>query len=409
MRILPIIFFVLSYFGTLSVNAQTCENLFADLTPTPVPMIVENIPSKSDRIELQKITNSTQAEKLTLEASTFSKNTDQAAIELMRLLLQNSSYVLEEKNVLNKNELVIGVPIKDGYFFEIAYKALANERSQFIIDKISLKTPTGADSKKVAEGFLKANAIELKKNEFEIGSILGAGINAKLKIPLIIDGPLLTKLDTLAKFFEYFRKDEMRKLLQTNSMLKIRAVFEYRRARDVFFKVLFKEPMKTAIGFGFIILAAGSLPFNQKTDVDLQPPVAYSRPAYEIVSDRINGFQVPEQAITLKVEIAEINKQIKTHFSENDSYNGPKYNEIDYPINAFSRQHNTWVFEKIDSYNKSIHTYIVVAEEKASPVGPGLQYMIMEIDAAKYPLLIKYIKDQGKIPTVPVLQQGKAG
>lgn len=399
MRALTLLIFILSYFATLLAYGQSCENLFSEIAETTQPEItVEEIKSNSDRIELQKITNSPTPEKLTLEASRFSENVNQASIELMRLLLQNSSYVLEEKNVLTKGEFTLGIPVKDGYFFEVTYKSVSNERSQFIIEKISLKTPTGTDSKKLAEGILKANEVSIKKAEFDLQGALGEGIHAKLKIPLVIDGALLTKLDTLAKFFEYFSKEEMRKLLKTDSMAKIRWHFEYRHARDIFKKILFKEPMKMALTVGIFLAVTGNIPSFNKVETPAPAAIEAIAPSV-LITDRINHFNIPKDAQVLKTEINNLNLQVRSYFKPEYQYSGsPKSLDIqlDYK-NIFSQQHQTWVFEKADPYNKSIHTYIVFSEEKASSLGPAIQYMVMEIDAAKYPELIKYIKNQGQI------------
>lgn len=427
MRIFTAIIFLLSYIGSsLSYAGPSCQLMFggeekpviAGLLPAParkIPVIIEKVQSNSNRVELKKHTNTEAPEKLVIEELGFSQKTDEASIEMMRMLLQNSSYVLEEKNVLTKGELSIGIPVKNGYYFEVTYKSMSSERSQFMVDKITLRTPTGTGSKKVAEGFLKAGEVKIKKAEHELGDILGEGINAKIKIPLIIDGQLLNKIDKLSKFFEYFKKDELRKLLQTNSMLKIRTVFEFRRARDVFFKVLFKEPMKAAIGMGFIILATGisNTPINMlKTDnptpAGEQVVVMMAqRETGSYMQSKINGFDVPAQAMQLKLEIAEINKQIQSFADSKAPYYGPNMSEITVDhTSSFSRDHQTWIFEKADPYNNSVHTYIVFAQEKVSTAGPGIQYMVMEISAAKYPELIKFIKEQGRMPTVPQQAQG---
>lgn len=414
MRILVAILYTLSFIGSSVAYGNSCRQLFEPilLLPAPavqarkIPIIIERVKSNSDRVELKRHENTTAVEKLVIEEMGFSPKPDEASIEMMRLLLQNSSYVLEEKNVLTKGELSIGIAAKDGYFFEVTYKSMSTEKSQFIVDKITVRTPTGTGSKRIAEGFLKAGEVSIKKAEHELGDILGAGINAKIKIPLIIDGPLLTKIDKLAKFFEYFKKDELRNLLRTSSMAKIRLVFEYRRARDVFFKVLFKEPMKAAIGMGFIILATGiatnPVQITRQTPEPIATHIVAAAPhetsAYLV--ERINHIEIPQQAQQLRYEVVELNKQIKTHFDSKAPYYGPNLAEIRLDhSSAFSKEHKTWIFEKIDQFNKSKHTYIVFAEEKASVAGPGIQYMVMEIDASKYPELIKYITSQGKIPT----------
>ncbi|MES2803364.1 MAG: hypothetical protein V4654_12790 [Bdellovibrionota bacterium] len=417
MRILIAILYTLSFISSSIAYGNSCRQIFEEkqpilLLPAParkIPIIIEPVKSNSDRVELKRYENTEAAEKLVIEEKGFSSKPEEASIEMMRLLLQNSSYVLEEKNVLTKGELSIGIPAKDGYFFEVTYKSMSTEKSQFIVDKITLRTPTGAGSKKVAEGFLNADEVKIKKAEHELGDILGAGINAKIKIPLIIDGPLLAKIDKLAKFFEYFKKDELRNLLRTNSMTKIRLVFEYRRARDVFFKVLFKEPIKAAIGMGFIILATG-MTTNSFQMMGSQPePIATHivamapRETSSYLHERINNIVIPPAATAIRAEVAQLNAQVKTHFQSTEVYNGPRMSEIRLDQNnAFSQQHQTWIFEKLDPVNQSTHTYIVFAEEKASVSGPGIQYMVMEINASKYPELIKFIKNQGKIPTAHV-------
>jgi len=416
MRILITFLITVSFLSSSLSYGNSCRGLFSPpepmlLLPAPapkkpvVPVIIEPMKSNSDRVILKKHENSEAIEKLVIEEMGFSNKPDEASIEMMRLLLQNSSYVLEEKNVLTKGELSIGIPIKDGYFFEVTYKTMSTERSQFIVDKITLRTPTGTGSKKVAEGFLKPGEVKIKKSEHEIGDILGTGVNAKIKIPLIIDGPLLDKIDKLSKFFEYFRKDELRNLLRTNSMMKIRTVFEFRRARDVFFKVLFKEPMKAAIGMGFIILATGLVanPINmvgrQPEPIATQIVAAAPRDTSSFLQDRINHLAIPATATTIRAEVANLNAQIKTHFTSTEVYNGPRLSEIRLDqSSAFSIKHQTWIFEKADPVNKSTHTYIVFAEEKASVAGPGVQYMVMEIDASRYPELIKLIKGQSSVP-----------
>lgn len=415
MRILIAVLYTLSLVTSPIAYGNSCRQLFEPTlllpAPPPVanksPVIIESVNSNSNRVELKRNTNSESIEKLIIEEMSFSAKPEEAAIEMMRLLLQNSAYVLEEKNVLTKGELTIGIAAKDGYFFEVTYKSMSTEKSQFIVDKITVRTPTGTGSKKVAEGFLKADKVQIKKAEHELGDILGAGINAKIKIPLIIDGPLLTKIDKLSKFFEYFKKDELRKLLRTNSMAKIRLVFEYRRARDVFFKVLFKEPMKAAIGIGFIILATSFSPnpilMTHQTPEPIATHIVAAAPhdtsAYLL--ERINHMQIPQQAQQLRHEIGELNKQIKTHFDSKAPYYGPNLAEIRLDqSSAFSIEHKTWIFEKTDQFNQSKHTYIMFAEEKASNVGPGIQYMVMEIGASKYPELIKYINFQNEIPTI---------
>lgn len=172
--------------------------------------------------------------------------------------------------------------------------------------------------------------------------------------------------------------------------------------------------MKAAIGLGFVLLATGigSNPMNMLKH-DNPSPVATQvvamapREYGSYMHNKINGFDIPQQATQLRAEVSEINKQINSFSNSQEPYYGPNMADISLDhSNAFSKDHQTWIFEKADPYNKSVHTYIVFAQEKLTTAGPGVQYMVMEISAEKYPQLINFIKDQGRIPAVQQQVQG---
>lgn len=427
MRILTAIIFTVSTIGSsLTYGNQQCSTLFgaesgpviiAGLLPAPKPKnVVEitQVKSESNRVELKKHTGSEEPEKITLEEMKFSERPDEAMRELLNMVIKNSSYILDDKNVLTKGELSLGIPAADGKYFEVKYKSVSSDRSQFVVDKITLRTPTGSGDKKIAESFLKSGEFKIKKSEHEIGDALGAGVNVKLKIPLVIDGPLLQKFDTYSKCFEYFKKDELRALFASKSILKIRTVLEFRRARVLFLKVLIKEPMKAAIGYGFVALTAAALSINMAgkslpdmshhdTNKNIAAELVLSRSELSgILENRINNHDIPKANVRLNAQMSELKKEISDYLTKNAQvpYSGPSLKDLNLNTTTLSPNHQTWIFEKQDAYNNSVHTYIVFAQEKASSVGPGLQYVIMEINANKYSDLVTFIKQQQSVPTI---------
>lgn len=385
-----LLLFITIYLSNFVAQALVCKDL---LIPPIEPYLIQ---TDSSRIEMTKVTNEGVSSKLFIEKAEFSEDVNTAVIEMIRMLVQNSDYKLEDKNVLTKNKFTLGIPIKDGYVLQLSYASKSNANPRFILqDKIALITPSGKEFK-ISDEIIDRDEIKINKSEFELKEFAILGANLKLKIPLVIDGLLLNKFSQLAEYFKYFKKDELAKIFKSNNMLKIETLFQLRRAKSVFYNLLIKAPFKYMIG-GALMFGIMNYQFVAPTHTDVpltQGPVIST--AY--IANTIKNLPLPSHKAELKKEYTDLQAEL-SHKMQNYS----NFNFLDMQLdtsNAFSRENNLFVYEKVNENTGSKHTYIVISQDVSSNQSTGMLFSVVEISAAKYPNLIKYIKNQGKISSV---------
>lgn len=388
MKRLYLLFFTTISLMSFSAQALTCENIFATLSQ---PLFT---PTESSRLQITKTADDDMNSKLFIEASSFSKDTNQAAIELIRLLVQNSVYKLEDKNVLTKNKLLLGVPIQNGYFLELTYESKSNTHPRFILqDKIELITPSGK-AFKLTENLIHPDEMRIHTSEFDIKNYIQQGVHLTLKAPLIIDGALLKKFSQLAEYFEYFEKNEIAKIFKSNSMLKIETLFKIRKAQKVFFKVLIKEPFKFIIGGSLMFAVFNTqviFPHQNKQTLLNQPPAI----TQNYVASIIHQLPIPENKPQIKEEFQNLQQEAIRQLNSKTSSN---LNPIDIRLDAdnfFSRQYNIFVFDKINKASGLTQTYIVFSNDISKNQNLAMQFFAIEVNPFHYQKLIAYIKHQG--------------
>ncbi len=203
------------------------------------------VTSKKSYLEQRSTENETSS--LQIIPMDFSANPKTSALEIIRLSLTSSSFSLLEKNYLNKDKITLGFNLKEGATLEISYASNSKFEDQFLIEQVNIRTATGYKIK-IAENLVKENDFELKSDLFDLTKYLGGNTNLELKVPLIIRGQTLAHIAEQAKNFELFTKDELRILYSTKTEKQIARTVFIRKAKDLFYKVLVKEPFKILIG-----------------------------------------------------------------------------------------------------------------------------------------------------------------
>lgn len=382
-----------------------CEGLF------PEPFTPYKVASESNRIEIMRVTKDLDVSKLLIEELAFSADPKVAVIEMIRMLVKNSDFKLEDKNVLIKNKFTLGIPLKDGYSLMLSYESKSSADPRFVLqDKILLITPTGKEIK-VTDELISPNSFKINKSEFKLDQLSETGLNFKLKAPLVVQGELLKSFSDLANYFEYFDKQELRTLFNsTNSLFKIKTQLTLRKAKTVFYNVLIKEPFKFAIGGAlmFAVFNSHLITPDAVTDTQLNTQAVVSQ---TYITKTINDLALPAGDKEIKQQFAEIRQ--KTLEQEHSlKYSNLKFGDI--PIhsqNSFSIKNNLFVFERVNENTLSIHTYLVFSNDISNQMSEanslGMQYFVMEINAAKYERLIKFIKNNGAVPVEKAITKGE--
>ncbi len=374
----PIVFFL----GLTAEASLSCHVLFAE------PFNPYSVASESNRVEITKISEDTDKNsQLILQEEGFSPDSKKAVIELVRMLVQNSDFKLEDKNVLTKNKFTLGVPLKNGYSLLLNYESKSGQVSRFVLqDKILLMTPTGKEIK-ITDEILGADALEIKKSEFDLNTFSQKGLQINLKIPLTVDGDLLKKFSEMANYFEYFSKEELRELFnKTDNLSKIKTYLNLRKAKTVFFDVLIKQPFKTLVGGAMMFFVFNShvmLPAFPHTVQPVNPPAI----SQMYIQKTIDNLHLPADDKELRQQFAEIRTQAESH----------ALHFLD------SKKSNLFIFEQVKKNESVKHTYLVFSEDLSSQLkntnNLGMQYFVMEINAAKNQKLISFIKNNDSVPT----------
>lgn len=387
MKSVLVLFFAFIYSLSLVAQTMTCEGLFFDATVGSEDIIFE-----SKRLTAIETKNEKATAKLIVEARPFSQDMDDATLELLRLLVQNSDFKLEDKTVLTKNKFTLGIPFKEGYFFELTYESRSNNQPRFVLqDKIILVTPTGKEIK-ATDDLLDANELKIKKSEFDLTGLSASGLEIHLRVPLVIEGQLLSQLSKMASYFEYFKKSEIAKIVESQNLKKINTLFRLRKAKDVFINVLIKQPFKSLIS-GVIMFAVISgqayIPHLRHSDSALPTTIAQT-----YIKDTIDSVPAAKNQPQLKKELALLQKKAAAVIRSN-TLSHLNYKELNLTTqNLMAKDSQFFVHQQKDAATGQRQTYIVFATEVTSGPTQGLQYFSFEVNPNEFQNLIRFLNNQ---------------
>lgn len=396
MKILVTIPLILIFLlGQVSGAAEQCRFYFG-----------QPITTESSRVELLKIGETNLRSKIKIETQTLVENTNEAALDLMRLLVDGPSFILDEKIALLKDTMELSIPLKNGYWLLVSYDSRSMSGSRFVLDKIFLLSE--ATKTKIADNMLlppntftfdAATPVEkltLAKTDFELPEYFPKDYLLKLKIPLVVDGPSLEKLAQFAKYFDYFtKKDDLRKIINQKSPFKRKLLLQVGKAKSILTSVVLKQPFKIVVqGIMLGIAINGASYMMTNYNVNLNPFQAFSHQP-SIVEKSTSFTQFASQSPEVKSQFKAVVEEAQQRLALNEPYTGPKISKtLMDSSNKFSINANTWIFEKNDPSENVKRTYIVFSEESTNKNIDNIQYFILEIDATKYAALIQAIKAQ---------------
>lgn len=301
----PILIFSLILWQSSSVLAQRCESLFTEQAQKTTSEYLTVTADSS--LEGKSVLN--------LTTQDFSANPKKSALEIIRRSMLNSSFAVLEKNFLNKDKLTLGFSVSPDHILEVIYGSESRLEDQFIIEQINLRTVTGYKLK-VAENILTEDAFELKSHQFDIAKYLPAGQQINLRIPMAIRGDTLKYLADYAKSFDLFSKQELRQLFNEKTEAQISRALFLRKAKELFYKVLVKEPFKIVIGGAmmFSILNADRVVDMVPTDLLSKPAITQQVPL-ETVQFEHTVKNAQGQEVKLKVTAKETTQMNKVDYS----------------------------------------------------------------------------------------------
>lgn len=240
-------FLFVSLFGQFS-QAYRCEALFS--AASGVSIVTQQLSEKTATLNLSE--------------SAPNLNHSDEAITIIRHALQSTSFNLSDKNFLYKDEIVLGYNLKNDYSLEVGYKSDSRFTDKFVINEISIVSPTGYKTRLAKDLFLENN-YELKQSQFDLSRFFEKGAVAEVNIPFFIQGKTLEILSKYVKDLELFNKNELRDLFASSSSSTIKHKMLFKRAQAIFHDVLIKQPFKIFIGAA---IAFSVMTFKDATNVE---------------------------------------------------------------------------------------------------------------------------------------------
>lgn len=211
-----------SILSSLSFGAQAqsaCEDLFSVSEIRFQPMDF-SIKSQMDPVKLASMT-----------------------LQVLKMASLDRSGSFTEKQVVEKGELVLASPLKNGWSVESEYAI--DQRGDvpvFRLSEVELVKPNG-DSTVLDKAPLTDDGLAFKKDTYPIGQI-NSQLDADVQIPLSIQGPLLENINKWAGVAEYIKRGEIRDLKEGSQLKTLRGKVFVRSTIDYTTKVVKKQSFK---------------------------------------------------------------------------------------------------------------------------------------------------------------------
>ena len=387
------------FFQSAQAQFLQCQSLFSDQKKTTIVVNEKNIPQ---RLTVENLKDPVAPAKLLIRSQRAIENNFENVLEISTYLLNNSHYKILEKEILEKGNVSLGFHIKDGYYLDVQYKGDGRlaEHSKFNIDRIQIMAPNGdtvLDLKK--DKFLAPEIGQIQTAEHTINSTYLKGLNINIDLPLFIPGKFFArdqKFAKMARYFELYDKDNLRKVLSSKNSLFIMTHLKVKYAIETFKDALIRSPMKN-IATAMVFFGAASL-LSYTTPVKDVLPLPFTQKTETIVESTLNGIRFPTQNQEVIRQFNSLKQQAQKQYkNKKHIYVGPAPTDLVFDqSNVFSKMNNIWVIENIDKMTQQKKTHVVFTHQ--APEKNGLfntQYFIMQVNPQDYNVLIQFVKSQG--------------
>lgn len=166
------------------------------------------------------------------------------ALDVLRKTTFTRDSNFNEKQVIEKGEIVLAEPLKDGWSIEFSYsKDSRGVEPVYRLEEIDLIKPNG-DTTVLDKSPMTTDGLGLKDNVYPIDQLAPAIGDVKVEMPHSIQGPLLENLSKWARLSEFMKLGEVRALKTTADLKALRGKVFARSTVDYTNKVIKKQSFK---------------------------------------------------------------------------------------------------------------------------------------------------------------------
>ncbi len=370
---------------TISIWVLSTVLLLTTAAPA-APLLCTSIHTSAEFSQAVRILENEdlQVSELNLTPTDLSSNPNSAMEQLIYMTSQNSQFVVVPKETLEKNQVILALPLKDGYIVEMVYSSKSQVTPSFTLDKIDMVSSSGR--KTISKDPVDFNQFVLKKTNFKLDGVFPSGLEVHAAIPLKIDGQVLSDFtERILPLLPLFRKSELAQLTKDHKLSRLKYTGQARSIGKFFKEALFsKSTLRKIILYGsFVAIAAevgGGFRFQE-----LRSPSTPTAQSQEWVGNMGTslgmtlGKASQNEILTLNKEIAkQLHQKALVHFSPDLSKPGMKIGD----------QNFAWLIEN-PTYHK---TYLVFSRDQSNG---SIEYFSIAVDPQQYPNLVSNMNRAG--------------
>lgn len=354
-------------------------------------LVCSNLFTRTERVEIQMSAEKDKPSEVFFHESPLPVDSNQALLDFLSM----ASYTRGVEVVKTKvgktriSKFDLGLDLGQGYSIEIRYRADERADLRFTAESATLISPTNR-TEKIAPHLIDFNEMKFKEKNFSLSDIFPEGRNVHLNIPIEIKGDAIPMIEKMITHLPFFTKQEIRKLVLSESILKIKLLGHLRFTKNYLKEFAIKAPYKlltnTALAVTLVLITGYNFKDYMIKSVSPETNIA----ANSDVSWSQNSIQkiMKESSLPLTIELKKIMQVAKLNATAGDT--NP---HIAQTFQSKSRDF-IWITESKDSKTNNVKTVLFISHDNDSE--NKMKYLGIEINVTDYPELTQQLKAEGR-------------
>jgi hypothetical protein len=354
-------------------------------------LVCSNLFNRTERVEIQMSAEKDKPSEVFFHESPLPVDSNQALLDFLSMASYTRGVEVMKTKVgkTRISKFDLGLDLGQGYSVEIRYRADERTALRFTAESATLISPTNR-TEKIAPHLIDFNELKFKEKNFSLSDIFPDGRNVHLNIPIEIKGDAIPMIEKMITHLPFFTKQEIRKLVLSESILKIKLLGHLRFTKNYLKEFAIKAPYKlltnTALAVTLVLITGYNFKDYMIKSVSPETNIA----ANSDVSWSQNSIQkiMKESNLPLNFELKKIMQVAKLNATAGDT--NP---HIAQTFQSKSRDF-IWITESKDSKTNNVKTVLFISHDNDRE--NKMKYLGIEINVTDYPELTQQLKAEGR-------------
>lgn len=328
-------------------------------------------------VSISSIDGPAQASKLTITSQPLQPDKTDALAQLMSLASHTRMPNISDKEIAEKGQFLLDVPLKDGYSAQLLYVSDFRDAPTYTLKGADLVSPSNR-VERLSKKLLNFHELKIRDEAtFDLSDLFPLNFDIRLEIPVAIEGPALNQFLGLLPKFKYFTKYELQEYARDKDMRELVIASHFRNLKNWIIT------RATRLGASVILTSITVYGTNvmMKPTEKVQALNEPQKIAWVLDSNLELGLN---QGKDLQSEVQNLNKDILAQSAIHPTTAQIlKFSSQNLKINDSTY---AWSFKDVSLANSK--TYIVFSKDDNNGT---ISYFITPVDAQKYPKLLNIL------------------